>query len=89
MCLICNTSWAWSSWPLSALHPPPQVPHIPSHPPLPSYIQRVPRFPDSQGVLHNPHSSSLTLFPVRSQQHCHGAVSLGSDDDHFCPSGHL
>ena len=75
------------------LSPPPQVSHVPSYSPLPSYIQPVPCFPDSHGAppqaIHDPHSSSSMLFPVRSQQYCECAVSLGTDDDHFHLSGHV
>ena len=39
--------------------------------------------------LHDPHSVSLLLVTVRSQQCQHGNVSLGTDDDRFRLSGHL
>ena len=39
--------------------------------------------------LHDPHSMSLLMVTVRSKQCQHGNVSLGTDDDHFRPSGHL
>ena len=76
-----------------ALSPPPQVPHVPSHSPLPSYVQPVPCFPDSQGVplqaFHYPCLLSLMLFPVGSQQCIMVLHPLGTDDDCFHPSGHL
>ena len=39
--------------------------------------------------LHDPRSMSSPMVTVRSKQCQHGNVSLGTDDDHFCPSRHL
>ena len=39
--------------------------------------------------LHNPCSSLLLMVTVRSKQCQHGNMSLGTDDEHFCLSGHL
>ena len=66
----------------------PQV--VPSHSAPPSFVQAHPCL-ESQPMqpLHDPHSSSLLMLTVRSKQCQHGNVSLGTDDDHFHPSGHL
>ena len=39
--------------------------------------------------LHDPCSMSSLMVTVRSKQCQHGNVSLGTDDDCFCPSSHL
>ena len=39
--------------------------------------------------LHNPCSSLLLMVTVRSKQCQHGNMLLGTDDEHFCLSGHL
>ena len=66
----------------------PQV--VPSHSPPTLFVQAHPCL-ESQAMqpLHDPHSMSLLMVTVRSKQCQHGNVSLGTNDDHFCPSGHL
>ena len=66
----------------------PQV--VPSHSPPPSFFQAHPCL-ESQAMqpLHDPHSMSLPMVTVRSKQCQDGNVSLGTDDDCFCLSGHL
>ena len=66
----------------------PQV--VPSHSPPPSFVQAHPCL-ESQAMqpLHDPCSSSSPIVTVRSKQCQHGNVLLGTNDDHFHPSGHL
>ena len=66
----------------------PQVVH--SHSPPPSFVQGHPCL-ESQAMqpLHDPHSFLSLMVTVRLKQCQHGNVSLGTDDDHFHPSGHL
>ena len=66
----------------------PQV--VPSHSPPPSFVQAHPCL-ESQAMqpLHDPHSLLSLRVTVRSKQCQHGNVSLGTNDDHFCPSGQL
>ena len=66
----------------------PQV--VPSHSPSPSFVQAHPCL-ESQAMqpLHDPHSLLLPMVTVRSKQCQHGNVSLGTNDDCFCLSGHL
>ena len=66
----------------------PQV--VPSHSPPPLFVQAHPCL-ESQAMqpLHDPHSMSLPMVAVRSKQGQHGNVSLGTDDDRVCLSGHL
>ena len=66
----------------------PQV--VPSHSPPPSFVQAHPCL-ESQAMqpLHDPHSLLSLLVTVRSKQCQHSNVSLGTDDNHFRPSGHL
>ena len=66
----------------------PQV--VPSHSPPPSFVQAHPCLA-SQAMqpLHDPCSSSPPMVTVRSKQCQHGNVLLGTNDYHFCLSGHL
>ena len=66
----------------------PQV--VPSHSPPPSFVQAQSCL-ESQAMqpLHDPHSLSSLMVTVTSKQCQHGNVSLGTDDEHFHPSGHL
>ena len=66
----------------------PQV--VPSHSPPPSFVQAHPCL-ESQAMqpLHDPHSWLSLMVTVRSKQCQHGNMSLGTDDDCFCLSGHL
>ena len=66
----------------------PQV--VPSHSPPPSFVQAPPCLEcQAMQPLHDPHSLSLPMVTVGSKQCQHGNMSLGTHDDHFCPSGHL
>ena len=66
----------------------PQV--VPSHSPPLSFVQAHPCL-ESQAMqpLHDPHSLLLTMVTVGSKHCQHGNMSLGTNDDYFCPSGHL
>ena len=66
----------------------PQV--VPSGSPPPSFVQAHPCL-ESQAMqpLHDPLSSSSQMVTVRSKQCQQGNVSLGTNDDCFCLSGHL
>ena len=63
---------------------------VPSHSPPPSFVQAHPCL-ESQAMqpLHDRYSSSLLMVTVGSKQCLHGNMSLGTNDDHFCLSGHL
>ena len=63
---------------------------VPSHSPPPLFVQAHPCL-ESQAIqpLQDPHSMLSPMVTVRSKQCQHGNVSLGTNDDHFCLSGHL
>ena len=66
----------------------PQV--VPSHSPPPSFVQaHLCLESEAMQHLHDPRSVSLLMVTVRSKQCHHGNVSLDTDDDCFCSSGHL
>ena len=66
----------------------PQV--VPSHSLPPLFVQAHPCL-ESQAMqpLHDPRSMLSPMVTVRSKQCQHGNVSLGTNDDRFCLSGHL